>query len=331
MEKTSLHKRKLKLQLQEIMKILLIPLSSLALIACQTPKNQTPYIFEADSFITPGQKIFKKGAEAMDKNQYKKAIKLFQQVVKKTSEPDLKLGAHFNIASSYIDSGNCAKAIKPLKTIIKNSEENKKFRARSFVALLDVYDCINQQKSVIKVSQILLGKKYSKYLSFEEKKVFLPAKIARAYGLLNEAEAYAEYSNTAQKNFIYSAVEQSESLNKKKEGKLFYYLGDSKIHKLQRTLNEKNLALLLKQQIYLVRSAQKGTKTWAQNSSSQALENYLYLDKKIETTPAFKSLFRKHLKEIRSQIKKSKLPYAYRKLSLLISKLNRKWHSKNKK
>ena len=226
---------------------------------------------------------FEKASKHLKKKNYTQASQLFESLIEDGLSPQMNLFALYNAGSAYEGLKKCLKASIYFKKVV-HLPTNKihqippdkitTIKAQAQLRLSYTYECLGKDKEVIK-TLTKLRKEGAKWLPKEVGLSEIPSRIGGAYIRRGQTQKANQFFKIAEEGLL-RLRDNKQDIYRQNEllAKTLFLMGNTQRDVLSLTNVDRYLASLRYQQIYLLRSADIGSKEWSKESTSQLLQIY---------------------------------------------------------
>lgn len=230
-------------------------------------------------------KMFNKGMDALDHENYSEAAKIFDHLVKDKPATEIDLITLYNAGAAYEGMGQCQTAAQRYRQVARSAVKKfKRLEVEALYRLSYVYECLGADQKV--VAALLDVNRRSAAMNPAVAKAEVPARLAAAYARLDNREQAKVYFNIADKGLRELRSEmQTERQARTALAKTLFFMGrmsslDQQFAKRPNDYVESLRTL----QPFLIRSISADIKPWSDKSAEQLLIGYNKLLRLIEGT-----------------------------------------------
>lgn len=261
-----------------------IALLTLLIIGCQglNPPHQS---------IPPEDEVtlqkFEKASQYLKEKNYTQASQLFESLIEGgLLSPQTSLFALYNAGSAYEGLKKCLKASRYFKKVVHlptnkihqiSPDKITTIKAQAQLRLSYTYECLGKDKEVIK-ALTKLRKEGAEWLPKEVGLSEIPSRIGGAYIRRGQTQKANQFFKIAEDGLL-RLRDNKQDIYRQNEllAKTLFLMGNTQIDHLSLANADRRLLSLRYQQVYLLRSADIGSKEWSKESINQLLQIYDYL------------------------------------------------------
>ncbi|MBE8162889.1 MAG: tetratricopeptide repeat protein [Bdellovibrionaceae bacterium] len=261
---------------------------TLSILSCAHKEPKGTQKPSANSLVFLKQ--FNQASRHLDQLRYRKAIKVFKEIL--TSSVPIKFQSlvWYNLGWGYESLGKYKAANKCYrKSISKASKAYAKLKALSFVRLANTYKFLNQPNQ--ELAALLDAYKVKKYLPYFVSKIQLPINLGVVYWVLGNHAVAKKFFLNVEKNILITKIKYRDPKKKINIIAKAFYLSSKlpRWAKKYKTI-DRYVEELFVLQIYLLRATALNSPEWSVKASKELLNSYKLIFKVLKQQKTNKEL-----------------------------------------